>query len=401
MLHLIIALVLLKLLLSGISGGNDISEGRPGITYVPDVLLVLAAAIVVTKELVRGRLSKALFYQLVILLCGAATCLVSGYLNGVEAATEIQAVVKTLFPFLLIAAAGALAQNHRGRVDRLASAVALTVGILTVCGFFFMPVEVNRDEAWLPAYFTNLHTSAYVVLAGLACAYASDATAQSRSARRFLFGFFVFASYMLAFGWGVRSSFLALGVMYGAMFLGRKGIEPLLSVLGTAAVATTLLICAVLYEPTLYSIFDFGTSGRLSMYQEKAAFLSNYSLTDWLIGRGAGSDLMVSNIWWWEEKGSHNDFLTFLTEHGLVYLALVLAACGVTYRYAKTHEERAILCAIFITSAVSNGVLVRPAAFYALAVAVAVLGCRRKKALQPQGSTADAQARCRAISRAP
>ena len=29
-----------------------------------------------------------------------------------------------------------------------------------------------------------------------------------------------------------------------------------------------------------------------------------------LIGKGSGSDLVFTEVWWWDHKGSHNDFIS-------------------------------------------------------------------------------------------
>ena len=60
------------------------------------------------------------------------------------------------------------------------------------------------------------------------------------------------------------------------------------------------------------------------MYNEKFKMLKSYSMPEYVFGRGAGSDFITTESWWYDDKGSHSDFLTFTVENGIPYLLLFI-----------------------------------------------------------------------------
>jgi hypothetical protein len=183
----------------------------------------------------------------------------------------------------------------------------------------------------------------------------------------------MFTLYMLISGWGVRSAALALLVVVVGTYVNPRNFNPL-GVLFALVIAGVGILSALIGLDVLpFFAADVLTSGRLSMYNEKIDFLRTYSLIDWLFGRGAGSDLMISTVWWWAEKGAHNDFMTLTVEHGLVFLTVVLATIRMLYKRIGGLAEKSILAAVLLTSMVSNGYLVRPVPFYCLVFPLVLL----------------------------
>jgi O-antigen ligase len=80
---------------------------------------------------------------------------------------------------------------------------------------------------------------------------------------------------------------------------------------------------------------------------------------------------MTSSIWWWDEKNSHNDFLTIVVERGLIGLLLFLIFLYLAFA-KRSSQAIAIGCAIVITGAVSNGLLHRPLPMWLPLLALAV-----------------------------
>jgi hypothetical protein len=90
------------------------------------------------------------------------------------------------------------------------------------------------------------------------------------------------------------------------------------------ALALVPLLFGIIHLPTWDEMVEM-SSGRVSMWLQKAAILADSSLAEWLFGHGEGSDWIVSEVWWWSAKDSHNDFIRLLNQQGLVGLGLVLA----------------------------------------------------------------------------
>jgi hypothetical protein len=108
------------------------------------------------------------------------------------------------------------------------------------------------------------------------------------------------------------------------------------------------------------------SSGRLDMYAEKYEVLKEYSALEILFGRGAGSDLMKTESWWWEEKGSHSDMLTYLVENGILFLtAFILIILSVFPSYSRLNLLFfGVIMGYYISSLISNGIAVRPLSAY-------------------------------------
>jgi hypothetical protein len=117
---------------------------------------------------------------------------------------------------------------------------------------------------------------------------------------------------------------------------------------------------------------DALASGRLANYAQRLSLLGERSLAALLVGTGPGTDLLRTDIWWWDEKDSHSDLLRLLWEGGIVGLLAVLAFWGLVL----LREGRALLplvLALLVSSAISNAFLTRPNAAFLL-FAVAVMG---------------------------
>jgi hypothetical protein len=117
------------------------------------------------------------------------------------------------------------------------------------------------------------------------------------------------------------------------------------------------------------------------MYVEKLNSLRSYSFIEWLFGKGYGSDLVSTEVWWWSKKGSHSDIITFIIENGLVYLSLfvLLFARLITLSRKLNLLFFAIIIGLLISSTISNGVIVRPTAGYVLFIVLAYIYVNTEK----------------------
>ena len=111
------------------------------------------------------------------------------------------------------------------------------------------------------------------------------------------------------------------------------------------------------------------------MYNEKINILKSYNITELLFGRGRGSDLVTTTEWWFEKKGSHNDYLTFTIENGIIY-TIIFVLTIISLLFIKNRISIfvvALILGYLTTSFLSNGFALRPLASYLFFLICAVI----------------------------
>jgi len=230
--------------------------------------------------------------------------------------------------------------------------------LLSIIALMFFNESFNRGSVRLPVFFSGLHTHNYVLSV-----------------------VFVGVTYLLR-----KKPWLAIAFMFASFLFLIAGYN-----VRTVVVFYFVFICFMLYylsdffKYMYYKIFlfipfilgliwmyfkdlDFDrfSSGRLTMYAKKFDILDTYTLKDYLFGRGWGADMVRTTEWWWEEKGSHNDYLTYVVENGipftLLYITLLLSLLFISRKVSILLI--ALILGYLLTSALSNGFAVRPLAGY-------------------------------------
>ncbi len=362
MFFLVFLIVLLKLIFSPL--GADGAEAQHPLFYLPDVFVLIASSFVLAKSKPSATRTKIIGF----ILLAFFFVFISSLANDKSFLASCQAAVKTLLPlFFLVAMLSAANNANAHAIYKCAHGLSLCILILSTLGFIFFAADANRGDSWLPAYFSGLHTSTYVLFGGVISAYACFKYKKSRANRLYLHFYFVFSLAMFTFGWGVRTILFSSILFFVSIYFSRIKIDPALTLICTFSFGIFLLITLMGFEIISFKEFDLYTSGRISMYGEKVDFISKFDFFDWMWGRGAGSDLMISDVWWWAKKGSHNDFLTLFVENGTIFMISLLSVFYLIYtRYCVSAEQKSILVVILFSSLVSNGYLTRPMPFYCL-----------------------------------
>ena len=182
--------------------------------------------------------------------------------------------------------------------------------------------------------------------------------------RRLLIGLVGFSVVLVFYGWGVRTSMVAGRAFGGVLLVQRRPMAPLaLFVMLAAGLAAAFepLLFGLVHLPSWDEMVEL-TSGRFSMWLEKIDILANSSLLQWLFGHGEGSDWIVSEVWWWSAKDSHNDFIRLLNQQGVLGLGAVLAVLAVWSRSFPPGVAAPLLAALVASTAFSNGIMFRPQA---------------------------------------
>jgi len=125
-------------------------------------------------------------------------------------------------------------------------------------------------------------------------------------------------------------------------------------------------------------------SGRFSSYVHRFELLQNRGVSMLVFGSGPGTDLFTTDVWWYEAKGAHNDFIHAIVERGLMGMGgmvLFLFALGVRL----TDSSKALLFAVIAGSAISNGLFSRPSVipylFFAMGLALNLYSAQDNKQL--------------------
>jgi hypothetical protein len=109
------------------------------------------------------------------------------------------------------------------------------------------------------------------------------------------------------------------------------------------------------------------------MYAAKLDQLKDNNLTEWLFGRGYGSDLILIDVWWWGQKGAHSDLITYLIENGSIYLIFFFIL--ILTLLILPGKLNVIYCSLiigyFLSATISNGITSRPLVAYMFFVLLA------------------------------
>ncbi|WP_435578635.1 hypothetical protein [Gilvibacter sp.] len=230
--------------------------------------------------------------------------------------------------------------------------------VLIVIALLIFNESFNRGAYRLPVYFSGLHTHSYVLTICFVVA--------SYFLRKNIFvliGFFGLSFAFLALGYGVRT-IMVFYLLYIAVALYLRD-----DFIKNAYVRLVVLapVLALVVIPSLQGFdFDRFSSGRLTMYTKKFEILKDYTFTEYLFGRGRGADYVRTTEWWYDTKGSHNDYLTFFVENGAIYLLVfILLILSFLFLVRRSHIIFVVLIVGYLlTSAISNGFAVRALASY-------------------------------------
>lgn len=235
--------------------------------------------------------------------------------------------------------------------------VAICAFLSFIALIFFNPT-FNRGAFRWPVFFSGLHTHNYV-LASLFI----GVSYMLKDKKWWMFAFMLISFLFLIVGYNVRTVIVFYFLFIVVMLYLTSGFFRYLYAKILLFVPFVLGLILIYFRDFDWNQFS---SGRLTMYAKKFDILEDYSVKDYLLGRGWESDLVKTKEWWWEEKGSHNDFLTYLVENGIpfmfTFILLLLSLLFLTKRISIVLAT--LIFGYLLTSLLSNGFAVRPQASY-------------------------------------
>ncbi len=325
-----------------------------------DLALLLLAFGAVLLRPALGRLLGPIFGFLFI--CLVCSCVSILWARGGTVLGNMLAAMKLVLPWLLYSALLPHARERPLMVRRTVGLLSLLVLALGGIGAVVLPAVNNRGDEWRGAYFGGLHATAYYWVSSLFVLQAIVVGRKGRLARPLVAALSVISGASVLALWGVRSAALMVLVQVICWVMGPRRVG-WISVLVAPVLVVGALSAVAASDGTLMGTeLDWLSSGRLSMYSEKWNHLAERGFWPTLFGEGYRSDLMVSQVWWWGAKGSHSDFLTFLTEYGLVGSAALMWFAVAAVRFSGRQGAFAfgIASAFVYSSIFSNGLFARP-----------------------------------------
>ena len=382
LLKIVLGLTATKLVLIGI-----LDEGE--LTYAFDASLILASLVSITLSTIRKGLAQHTWQSMLCIFALLVSVQLSSVQNDTSALAGTLSLMRTAGPFLLFFALmedlRAVPQASQRTASRMAIGIAVLVVCLTYYGIVAYPMNINRGEEWLPTYFGGLHESAYILSSAAYLSMAGSKIDTNLPSRAISYLVITFVLYVLFFGWGVRTVAFTSAAFLVFAYLIRVGVRPTVLFSISALTSATLLLALFGLDLLDVATVSKFTSGRVEMYAEKINFLTNNSLGEWMFGHGAGSDLMVSRVWW-VEKGAHNDYLTFLTESGVIFMVGLIALLWNTARSIPSPHGQALFIFALLTSLGSNGYLTRPTGANMLMIAIVLFCCVAPSACPPESA---------------
>jgi hypothetical protein len=343
------------------------------LSYLCDMVIFLTAFSCITKVSNEFRF---FYFAFAILLL---TLPLSSYLNDRSAFDAIKSLLRIFSPLFAFIHYSNYFKDKKEELIKVSLIIIFVSITLIMYGFAVLPPAHNREDGlggglWWPAYFTNLHTTTYVVISLFFIVYSLYILKYQRVNKFILISSFIITFYAIAFGWGIRTSTLSLLVLLCCLVHKKysKKIEHM-NVISFFVISLILIFFFTIAFD--FSVMDKISSGRLSMYVAKYYQLSDNSFINWLIGSGAGSDLIRTKVWWWDAKGAHSDFITSLVEGGIVYLGLFIMIHIKLFQLLKYSQLRYVVISIIITGLFSNGYFDRPLAMYVVIFALVIGYC--------------------------
>lgn len=291
----------------------------------------------------------------------------TAYYNDISLLSSINYSLKIASPIYLFIVFVLHYKNGWEDLKKIAFILIILCCFLSVIGLIVFDVSYNRGSERLPLYFSGLHSNSYVlasVFTGI-CFLLKDK-------KWGLYLFMIISLFYLIIGWNVRTAVLFYSIVVFYLLIQKSLLARYFF-----AKFFVLIPIIVLVLLSILKGFDWDSfsSGRLTMYQAKLEILEDYTLGDYLIGKGRGSDLVSTSEWWWTKKASHNDFITYSVENGLLYVVtfIVLLLSLVFTRKQIPKLFMVIILGYLATSAISNGFSVRPLASYILFIMLAMI----------------------------
>jgi len=332
-------------------------------TQIEFVLLPLLIIFILRNFKYSGKLNIIFNLSLVMYGINIAT----GILNGISLLNSINHSLKLFTPVYFFLAL--YIQHQKIRFDLKNNMINFikVCFVLALIGLILFDSSFNRGAFYLPIYFSGSHTHSYILVF---CFIGLGYLLYRRGYRQWMI-ILLFSSFaFLLFGYNIRTALLCYLIFILVMLYLSHDLFKLVIIKGIVFLFPVFLLLIFLKSNL---DFDQISSGRLSMYAAKFDQLKDNNLTEWLFGRGFGSDLILIDVWWWGQKGAHSDLITYLIENGSIYLIFFFIL--ILTLLILPGKLNVIYCSLiigyFLSATISNGITSRPLVAYMFFVLLA------------------------------
>lgn len=312
-----------------------------------------------------NHLKNVIYISIVLVFLNVLTSFRSG-IGVIESINHSLKIIAPVYFFIIL-----VVQSQTNNVDlnRIMMKIVKLCLFLSLMALALFEISMNRKEVQWPIYFANIHTHSYI-LSSVAIGISYLIYKKGKIFN--LFVFFIISFLVLYYGYGVRTVLILYLIFIAGTMYALHDFFKFLWIKILVFIPIIFMLLILLVQQFNWNKFS---SGRLDMYQEKIDLLKDYNLIDYSIGRGYGSDFVKTESWWWDEKGSHSDVLTYIIENGFIYLFFFLfLLMSLIPNYSKINILYfSLIFGYFISSLISNGIAERPLAGYIFFMALAVV----------------------------
>lgn len=234
--------------------------------------------------------------------------------------------------------------------------------IILFLSFFYvliMPHEIVAGKSVLAFLVNGPHTSTYsfVIFYFLFFIYYKN-----NCISKYLFIIITLITVFILFGYKARNAELAFILFFLSFYFFESKYSNSIKIVIFYLILVFSIILIFLLNG--FYILDWNeiSSGRLYSWTERINILLNYDFNTLFFGQGYGADLMKTKQWWWDEKPSHNDFLSLIFNSGLISFFLFILILFKLFIKANSFQK-SLLIFIMITSLTNTGYLGRPIQF--------------------------------------
>lgn len=222
--------------------------------------------------------------------------------------------------------------------------------------------DSRRPRLW-PFYEQSPHSSGYYI-AGITAMFIFSQPSISNQFTRFLKLALVLTALYLIFGFRssqVYFTFLAFFIGYVLIIKSLPRLFKLTGFIAGFIASLYIVIDKVMIDIALRGYFDFARmgSGRVGTWIQRFEDFSMRGPFDIMLGSGAGTDISYIGLWWWKETTSHNSFLTYLIEFGILGFFLIILYFIIIFKRFRIIIVP-VLVAIIFSSLIGNGIILRP-----------------------------------------
>lgn len=322
-----------------------------------DYIIISLMLLYVAKNYrILGKFKLTLFVGFLLISLNIGTSI----LNNLPFIDSIKHTLKLFSPILFFVCLVVFAKKENNDLKKIVIATVKLCFFLSFFAILFFNISNNRQANQWPIYFAGIHTHGYV-LVSLFIGVSYLIFKKKTTIPLLLFIFITFL--ILFFGYGVRTVLIVYLLFIIAILYSKNKFFKYLWVQITVMTPVILLIGLFVIQSIDMNRFS---SGRLDMYGEKLNIFKKYSSMEYIFGKGAGSDFIRTESWWYAEKGSHSDFITFTIENGVPYLLLFLFLTVTIIPYYKRINliYITLVSGYLFSSLISNGLAARPLAGY-------------------------------------